>query len=382
MAKTNSIRTEPVSLNESTLETNIVCEIASLFNSPFNFGYPFRLRCLFGFDRINLNAFRKRKIKLFRLTPTEENKGGGWDTKLSIPVGTNDSRAIFIQFKRGNHRDGNNINGSVFNYLKQNPNPHAEFSFNDNSNNNQHQTLKKLSDHLVAKGISSKAVMYGFPRITKLDTFDKLQEDLLLHTSFLTIPEIDAEAIKAKINLYDGKEHHFRTCYIKEEKREVSSETFQLTGKSENENILYEIILVKLARLKNDLYKIIPPLYNNNELFLMLAEYLKVNPTEIIDLGKNYPNSFKDEIKKYFLEMVNERKKNLNELFNSNDFEYNPFNWREKLFVRVVDYFNKNGEEYIDINSKIPSEYTFNLQNQNPIELDIELDNSVTLLVF
>lgn len=55
------VRTGPVSLNESTLESNVASEIAGLFNSPFNFGYPTRLRWLFEFERVNFNAFRKRK---------------------------------------------------------------------------------------------------------------------------------------------------------------------------------------------------------------------------------------------------------------------------------------------------------------------------------
>ncbi|MBK9044720.1 MAG: hypothetical protein IPN97_16340 [Saprospiraceae bacterium] len=82
-----NIRTEPISLNESTLETNIASEIAALFNFPFHFGFPYRLRMLFELNVINFNAFRKRKTKIYRLTPIEENKGGGWDTKITIPKG-------------------------------------------------------------------------------------------------------------------------------------------------------------------------------------------------------------------------------------------------------------------------------------------------------
>lgn len=131
-SKKPQIRTSPVSLNESTLETNIASEIATLFNSPFNFGYPLRLKWLFEFDIINFTAFKKRKTKLYRLTPIEENCGGGWDTKISIPIGNKDSRAIFIQFKSGVDSNGNNISESIFNLKIKNPNPNAKFTINDN----------------------------------------------------------------------------------------------------------------------------------------------------------------------------------------------------------------------------------------------------------
>lgn len=378
MSKSKILRTEPISLNESTLETNIVGEISSLFNSPFNFGYPSRLRYLFEFERINFNAFRKRKAKLYRLTPIEENRGGGWDTKITIPTSKNNARAIFIQFKSGNHKDGNNINGSLFNYSEANPNPHAEFSFNDNSNNNQHQTLKDLADHLTKKGLSEKSVMYGFPRITKLQDFDNLQEDLLLHTSFLTITEIDSEAKKAKANLYDGQKHHFRTCYIDERKREISSKTFQFEGNDNSENVLYEIILVKLAQLRNGFDRYYPRNYDNYDLFLLLAQYLGINPSNIIDLDRDYS----PDIRRYFEELVTSRKKDLNFLFERKDIDTNPFSWREILFRRVVKYFSEIPYGPINISSDIPSQYTFNLPNQEPIDFTLKSNSDITLLTF
>jgi hypothetical protein len=389
MGKKTEIRTEPVSLNESTLETNIVAEIAGLFNSPFNFGYPYRLRWLFEIDIINLNAFKK-KTKLYRLTPKEENRGGGWDTKISIPRGRNENRGIFIQFKRGKHSDGNTIAGSIFNSSTKNPNPNAEFTFNDNKSknpdysNNQHQTLKNLADHLEKSGISPKSVMYGFPRITKLDDFENLEEDLLLHTSFLTIREIDTEAKNAKVNLYDRQVHHFRTCYIQENRREIASTVFQLNNSDEykNENVLYEILLVKLCHIRNQLAREVRVTYFDVELLLMLADYLKVNPTTSIPLENFYPARIRKEIDKYFNKIVKDSNNNFRKIYGLNNTDGNPFAWRKRLFDRLVKFFNSIGNDHIDIQSDIPSEYTFNLKDKETIEFDLKTDYNIGLLVF
>jgi hypothetical protein len=113
------VRTSPVTLNESTLETNVAAEIFTLFNSGFNFRYPAWLRKRFRVPLVNFSSFRGRKTKLYRLTPKEEQDGGGWDTKIVIPSGSHESRAIFIQFKRGHHSEGNSIAGSIFNLSKK-----------------------------------------------------------------------------------------------------------------------------------------------------------------------------------------------------------------------------------------------------------------------
>lgn len=384
--KKNPIRTNPVSLNESTLESNIASEIAILFNSTFNFGYPSRLRWLFGFNRININQLQKRKTKLFRLTPIEENRGGGWDTKISIPKGQNDERAIFIQFKSGTHSDGNDIANSIFNKTIKTPNPHAEFSFNDNksknpaNSNNQHQTLKNLSDHLVAKGISSKSVMYGFPRITKIEDFAKLEDDLILHTTFLTLEEIDNEAKNAGINLYDRKKHHFRTCYLAENKREIASEVFEMKNSSEHIDVLYEIFLVKMSRFRNQFSKRVSVDDSNDQIFLMLAEYLKIDILDSLDLSKYYPEPIIAEFKKYFSQLYIDNESNFYEIFKREDFNTNPFEWKKQLYYRLSEFFKSNTNS-INIQS-IPSKYTFNLDNEKEIDLYFEIDTDVNLLVF
>jgi len=374
----SKVRKEPVSLNESTLETNIAAEISSLFNSYFNF-YPFRLRYLFG---VNLINFKKRKVKFYRLTPIEENKGGGWDTKIVIPKGKNETRALFIQFKRGIHSEGNSIPDSLFNIKNKNPNPNIEFKFNDNSNNNQHQTLKKLADKLQSEGISANTVMYGFPRITNLDKFADFNDDLLLITTFLTLPEIDYEATKAKINLYDNSLHHLRTCYKNENKREISSKPFKLESNTFQFNVLFEILLVKLSYLRNNLFnynEILPNELIDEHIFLELADYLKINPLKIDERFKGENN--KEELNEYFAKKTKIRNKNYKLIFGSDSINEKTFKGREELYIKIRDFIDSKNN-FINLREDIPSNYTFTLDKEKKNISINGYDGYITLLTF
>lgn len=378
----DNIRTKPVSLNESTLETNIASEIASIFNSTFNFGYSRRLRSILGFRRINIDALRSRKTKLYRLTPIEENRGGGWDTKISIPVGNNGQRAIFIQFKSGRHSDGNTISNSVFSLNKKNPNSHAEFKFNDNANNNQHFTLKKLSDSINTQGLSSDSVMYAFPRITDLEKFDKLEEDLLLHTTFLTIPEIDRESTINQVNLYDGKEHYFRTSYHDENKREVSSVPFLLSEENKSQSVIYEIILTKICRYKNLILDYFYSYDLDEELMLSLAQYLRINPMERIDSDRlSFSSSYKSELNRIFNRLVESRNENFKVIYGASD-DSTQYNWRLNLFDRVYKFLiDRERDKKVNIQNEVPSQFTSILSNTE-YEFDGEPNVGVTMIVF
>ncbi|MBK9044719.1 MAG: hypothetical protein IPN97_16335 [Saprospiraceae bacterium] len=263
-----------------------------------------------------------------------------------------------------------------------NPNPNAEFTFNDNSNNNQHETLKNLSDHLATKGISPKSVMYAFPRITTLSQFENLEEDLILHTTFLTINEIEDEAKQAGVNLNDRNIHHFRTCYIDENRREIASKIFQLKNSGTYENVLYEIILVKLAHFRNQFPKGVNGKILNAEIFLILAEYLKVNPFNSVRLENYYPPLFNDEIRNYFKRLVEEREIDFYEIFERGNLGRNPFAWRERLFNRVVKFFVSINNDKINIKSDIPSEYTFNLNDEKEYTFDLKTEFDISMLIF
>jgi hypothetical protein len=384
MTKTKKIKTHPVSLNESTLETNIVSEIAALFRNPNGFSYPSRLRWFFDLQDGFPFAQNNKKVKIYRLTPPEEYHGGGWDSKVVIPNVNGTNRAVFIQFKAGKHSNGNTIPNSIFNITLQNPNKHAEFTFNDNSDNTQHQTLKNLHNELVRQGLPSKSVMYGFPRITDLDTFDNLEEDLLLHTTFLSISEMDIKAAANHANLYDGNVHHFRTCYFDETKREISSNPFSIGKVEDSSGLMYEILLVKLAHWRNQLSKEIPTDFINEEFFFMLADFLHINPFNLYDFEyfRPFPPPYERELKDYYAKVESNSINSLFKYFGGNSNEQGSIQWRKDLFNRITRFANERREGNINVQNDIPANFTFSLSEERTLEMSFEQEATYNLLVF
>lgn len=357
------VKTAPVRLNETTLETNIVSEIAGLFRSPGGLNYPSRLRWFFDIPTVRSSIPGPRKVKIYRLTPPEEYHGGGWDSKVVIPVGAQGSRAVFIQFKSGRHSDGNQIPESLFNVNIKSPNKHAEFSFNDNSGNNQHKTLKNLHDELKRNGLPSKSVIYGFPRITDLETFDRLNEDLLLHTTFLSLSEMDAKATAKGADLNDNNVHHFRTCYFDESKREISSDPFDIGASEDPTGLLYEILLVRFAQWRNYVDKEIPVSVIDEEFYFELADFLRINPFELVDLRLSIPSfAFRSELRQFYKSLEDESIRTFQEIFgvrDQNAIDQNPIDWRKSLFKRAVNFVTERSKERIL--EDVPENYSFQL---------------------
>lgn len=381
--KIKNVRTDPVSLNESTLETNIVSEICALFNYSNGVGYSARLNWIFGIPHTMHSIPRKRKAKIYRLTPIEEHDGGGWDSKLVIPSGNNSSRAVFIQFKAGKNNNGNNIPSSIFNINIKNPNKHVEFKFNDNSDNSQHQTLKNLQDTLISKGLPAKSVLYGFPRITDLNTFDNLEEELLLHTTFLTLSEIETNAKAKKINLNDGNPHYFRACYFDEKKREISSDPFQLNYSEQNSDFLTEVVLVNYINWRNQFYNELPESLINEEFLFMMSDFLKINPFKLYEFRNyDFPRRFNREIESYYKDLELKSKNYLGNLFGPNNSDFDGFSWRKALFKRIVAFLSQSDGKNITIDNDVPSEFSFNLNNDIEINMQSKVIDPINLLVF
>ena len=142
------------------------------------------------------------------------------------------------------------------------------------------------------------------------------------------------------------------------------------------------MILVKLSHYRNQFSKDVPSKYLNNDLFLMLAEYLKINPFKTLNLFDNYPRHFKNEIRNYFKELIAERDNNFYEIFERNELNDDPFVWRERLYNRIVEFFESRQDQTINIQFDIPSKYTFNLDSEKEIEFDLIAEHNLSLLVF
>jgi hypothetical protein len=385
----------PKSLNEWTLEQNLVREIGELFDTPFGMFYPVRLRNIFDISAFDYTRLTRRRTKSYKLTPREEGTArGGWDAKFVIPPSRGaGSRVLYIQIKSGTHRDGNAIPGSLFDKKKQDPNPHAEFTFNDNGDPvkgkpaNQHEALKGLNKYLIAKGFSDKSVLYCFPRVTDLPTFDALEQPLIYYTTFMSHRQIDMEAITNGANLYDGDLHHFRTCYINDQKREISSEPFEITGEIESRGVIEEVMMVKMARLWNDYFGYIQNSRLKDYLTFSLAEALTVNPFDLINDAKilSYYD-YGTDLGLYFEDLQNARLRNENTLFGTND-KSSFSTLRRAIFKNVYAFINEFGGN-INIDERVPQIFTSSLGDNNNPETnrnlpDLQLsDINTTAIVF
>jgi hypothetical protein len=383
MAKKAKVRMTPKTLNESTLETNIVGEISALFRFPDRISYPSRLGWYLDVLRHTTPSQGKR-VKMYRLTPFEEYEGGGWDSRIDIPAGNGTQRAVFIQFKAGKHSEGNEIPGSIFNIEHRNPNKHVAFTFNDNSDNTQHETLKNLRDECVKLGLPSKSVLYGFPRITDLDDFEKLEDDLLMHTTFLSLSEMDSNAKSKGVNLYDRQEHHFRTCYFDETRREISSKPFTMVPPEVPSSFLYEILLVHYARWRNQFPEELSIESLNEEYYLFLADFLKINPFELHEFRHfpRFPPSIERELKIYYKEVENQNLQIIKEIFGVGGNQQRLVEWRKDIFIKVVQFATKKERREISISNDVPNIHSFTLKQQISLDIEMKQGDVVNLLVF
>jgi hypothetical protein len=383
------IKLDPNSLNEWTLEININHELANMFDSPFGIFYPIRLRKIFDILPINISHNKGEKTKFYKLTPREEGAGGGWDAKFIIPKKYGrDRRAIFIQYKAGKHESGNSISGSLFNLTVHNPNPHVQFSFNDNDKPakgklaTQHQDLKNIADLLQKQGLSAKSVMYAFPRITTIAQYENLKDPLILHTTFMPIQQMDAEAKKAGANLYDGLPHNFRTCYKDETRREIASEIFTIESPDISNDFLVEIMKIKLAYIWNDFYDDTSFKMLRDAMHVAVADYLQINPYNIVERPFNRDKGKSSEDRTlfdYFKRLEQDRIINETEFLGKDTVQLNNTR-RRYIFRKLHDFFQKMNKK-VNISEDIPSEYTFILSGETNIEFSDFGDVSASLVV-
>ncbi|PKA22636.1 hypothetical protein [Leptospira levettii] len=376
------IRTSPKSLNEWTLEQNITSELCELFNSSFRFGYPFELLDIFDIQLLNLkNIFSTNRCKTYKLTPIEENKGGGWDTKFQIPPTQKEKRAFFIQFKAGKHSEGNNIPDSKFNTSEKNPNVHVEFTFNDNKGNNQHQTLIDLNLEIEKNFGSKNSVLYGFPRITTLEQFNNLTDKLIFHTTFLTINEIETEAKANSCQLNDKQIHYFRTCYTNENIREVASNTFKMKNNETNKKLLSELIILKMEREFTQLINYIPENLLKKNLYLNLAVYLNILPIKLKEY-EFFIQEIDTEIKNFLQNLQEKISEEIKNIFNDDDYLNTNIEFRNSIFNEAFNFFESRQNKLIKFEKLPLPNYTIPIINNIPFEIAIKRNSTTVLIVF
>ena len=368
----------PSTLNEWTLEQEITSELKILFNSIYLERHYRNLYRRLGLPFFNPFNLFNGSCKSFKLTPIEENRTGGWDTRINIPEGYfRDARAMFIQYKRGYSQNGNSDPDSIFNTSIKNPNPYIEFEFNSNSGNNQHRILRELKNQLQIKGKSVNAFFYAFPRITDINHYIDLTESILLHTTFITVDQLDNEAPEG-VDLGDNNPHFFRTDKTESNKREVCSNPFELKNTDQSAEFISEIIKIKFSRIWNEVIDLKYPERLKSELIdslrISLCDFLGINPFEnkTINFETILRNSYMiDELIDYF-NASDEKRKAIHEKYNI-DHE----NFLEKsieIYYKVNSYIEQFlVKEKIDIQKSIPDYFTTSITEEG-ITLSINED--------
>jgi len=365
----------PKSLNEWTLELNIGHEICNLIDSFFPVIFNEELYELFFPRLFSLSPHNANKCKLYKLSPIEENKHGGWDIKIKNPNITSNSNAMFIQLKSGKHSNGvRNNPRSVFSVNKKRPNKHAFFKLNDNKGNNQHKVLSNFSSKLANKKKNKSSVLYGFPRVTSLDRFDKLNEDLLLHTTFLTIDEMNAEADKNNISLSDNKKHHFRTCYVDLNRMEISSETFPITNSNTTNQFILELLKVKFLRHKiwmEDEYN-----FYNFIFLLQVALYLKIPKLEFFEDYFSFSPFFRG-LKKALTRNHEEWTSNIGNIYDNSEIVIKMLDQRNFLFDELRKFIKSAGKENIESLRRESSNFSISLEPEEVLSFEFDKNSTI-----
>lgn len=183
------------------------------------------------------------------LTQDEESKkGGGYDVSIhsKCHISGATRRLMFLQYKSGRRMGYSNKKDSNFKRKGDGRNTsHILFTFNDAAHNKQHGILRELA---LEQKIED-AVMYVFPRITEYRDFTQKIDNLLFHSSFVPVLEIDKQAADKGLKIIDGQEHKYRTSYDGKTSEVNYFFFFFLYGNEHLIGLLTELICVSIERL-------------------------------------------------------------------------------------------------------------------------------------
>lgn len=297
-------------INEKTFELNITNELLNLSKS-----FLWYLDCSPISHLFPRNFWREflNQTVLFAegLTQEEESSPtGGYDVSINIKSSNNtyDNRLLFLQYKAGVNKTRCNHEDSHFNVSQKHirDTNHVLFTFNDAAHKKQHGILRGLAN---TPTIQSESVLYLFPRITTKKDFNDKIGNLINHTSFVSVLDIDRQAGRQSPPLYinDGVVHKYRTSYD----GKLSEVNFFFFFFDYNSTIYFEIIselicvhIERLAHFFINTDGVLIREFKNwvlNAITDFISDYFKGNDKEvaIILIGprvENYLDNFNDKI--------------------------------------------------------------------------------------
>lgn len=201
-------------INEKTFELNITSQLLNISKSYIYYMTKPFISSIMNeeqwFEFLQENIFFSKG-----LTQKQEADPvvGGYDVCINYRNRKGRTgRLLFLQYKSGVRADYCTNPASQFHGSRSNKKPHIVFTFNDAAEQTQHSTLRTLA---YSTAIKPASVLYVFPRITEESEFFENCDDLLCHTSFVPVIEIDRQAMAQKppVEILDGVSHRYRTSY-------------------------------------------------------------------------------------------------------------------------------------------------------------------------
>jgi hypothetical protein len=281
-------------LHEKSLELNITHELLSLSDSWYWFLTDIPLwRYWRPRNRLPFFKYPKSTAGGFHINTEGKNdptgtKGGGFDVR--IKSGAN-GHLLFIQYKLGEL-----VTASPHPTSEFEKKPHDHFSFKINSTRtNQHFALRNLANGAGAN--HGNAVVYAFPLISDMNDLEANAGKLIRKTKFISIADIDAQAISNKVSFTLGKEHKFRVGKFDMNRCEVNYYYYYFTGPDRTNEVITDLIALRFQRISYEFLNIIEKNYEDYGLDLgylplgirqsfgqyirFLLHYFEVNPSSI-----------------------------------------------------------------------------------------------------
>lgn len=232
-------------LHEKSLELNITHELLSLGDSWYWFLTDIPLwRYWRPRYRLPFLKYPGSTASGFHITTegkedSSGNAGGGYDVRIKAGLG---KHLLFIQYKKGDLKeDSPNLNSE----FEKAPHEHFVFKINSTSTN-QHFVLRNLANGIGKE--KGNAVVYAFPLIKDIPDMEANAGKLIRKTKFVSIIDIDLQAIKNKVTITKDVEHNFRIGKYDMSRCEVNYFYYFFLGKDRTPDLIADIIALNFQK--------------------------------------------------------------------------------------------------------------------------------------
>lgn len=227
--------------HEKSLELNITHELLNLADSFYWFLTDIPLwRYWRPRYRLPFLKYPKSTSGGFHITMEGKSDptglaGGGYDVRIKSGNG---GHLLFIQYKKG---ELFTVSPDPQSEFAKSPHEHFKFQINSTSTD-QHFVLREL-----ASGIGSKqgnAVVYAFPLIADMKELEDNSGRLVRKTKFISINDLDEQAVKNNVTFTKGQEHNFRVGRYDSNRCEVNYYYYYYDGPDQSPNVIADIIAI------------------------------------------------------------------------------------------------------------------------------------------